>query len=303
MSKGRARNPQSYLNEEILLNLLPPLFEGKGFVTVVTRRHGQMKFVDAHRVDGTKITFWLKQGWTNTRDYSAVQFGLFEGPNPERLPDSHFTDYVDTRTARAKEQGATHALLVHMYDSIITNYVVLQIDDVARAYREQMVRWPRRARNTKTPTLYFEDSRNLPEAECVSVVTTMDIPLEVLASEGNIAEPCQEEAGSKKITAEIERRMRQQIFRVRVGDRYNWQCPVTGVVIREVLDAAHLPGRDWRFHNAAEDGVLLRVDLHRLLDRGLAEIRNDCFWVHTQARIGEYGSFHNRSVVPPLPNT
>jgi hypothetical protein len=40
-----------------------------------------------------------------------------------------------------------------------------------------------------------------------------------------------------------------------------------------VLDAAHLPDTSWRAgENEAIDGILLRADLHRLLDAGLLRI-------------------------------
>lgn len=64
--------------------------------------------------------------------------------------------------------------------------------------------------------------------------------------------------------------------------------------MKAVLDAAHLPGKSWRHDNAAEDGVLIRTDLHRLLDRGLAELRDGRFWLAESARAGEYAQFHDR---------
>ena len=50
------------------------------------------------------------------------------------------------------------------------------------------------------------------------------------------------------------------------------RCAVTGCDVPELLDAAHL--RSWRLD---DEGVLLRTDLHRMLDRGLAEVRDGCF--------------------------
>lgn len=90
--------------------------------------------------------------------------------------------------------------------------------------------------------------------------------------------------------------MRQQAFRLRVGSRCGWRCMVTGTAVREVLDAAHQPGKDWRTDNEAEDGVLLRADLHRLLDRRLAMLRDGRFWLDAALRQGGYGEFHERSL-------
>ena len=53
---------------------------------------------------------------------------------------------------------------------------------------------------------------------------------------------------------------------------YRGKCAVTGCDIPELLDAAHL--RTWRID---DDGVLLRTDLHRMIDRGLATIGNGRF--------------------------
>lgn len=48
---------------------------------------------------------------------------------------------------------------------------------------------------------------------------------------------------------------------------------ITDCDVVEMLDAAHLPGRDWRAgHNLATDGIPLRVDLHRAFDAGLIEL-------------------------------
>ena len=197
------------------------------------------------------------------------------------------------RVASAKEKGATHALLVHMVDSRITNYVALAVDDVTEAYKQQITQWRKRARNTKTPTLWFEDSRNGLDADCVTAVTNLELSLASICGLGSDPKGS---PGSKKITAELEVRMRQQAFRLLVGDRCNWRCVVSGSEVKAVLDAAHLPGKNWRNDNTADDGVLIRTDLHRLLDRGLAELRNGKFWVAEGVRDGEYAKFHDRSL-------
>ena len=74
-------------------------------------------------------------------------------------------------------------------------------------------------------------------------------------------------------TAEVEIRPDQAKFRRAVGEAYGWTCAVTGCAIREVLDAAHVgPKGAWLAKNSARDGVLMRTDLHRLFDAGLARI-------------------------------
>ena len=66
--------------------------------------------------------------------------------------------------------------------------------------------------------------------------------------------------------------------------------------MREVLEAAHLPGASWRgVANTAEHGILLRADLHRLLDAGLLTIE---FGV-VRVRAGGYGALDGTRVEPP----
>ncbi|WP_174464464.1 HNH endonuclease signature motif containing protein [Paraburkholderia ferrariae] len=72
-------------------------------------------------------------------------------------------------------------------------------------------------------------------------------------------------------------RLQQPAFREAVIAHYGHKCIVTSCATEALLDAAHLPGRDWRSgHNKASDGIPLRVDLHRALDRGLIKLN----WKH-----------------------
>ncbi|WP_320426707.1 HNH endonuclease signature motif containing protein [Roseateles agri] len=252
-----------------------------------------MKFVEAKAADGKDVRFWLKQGWTGPQKFSAIQFGLFSEPGAAAFPNRHFIKFVEARVASAKSKGASHALLIHMSEGEIVNYVALEVDDVAEAYRRQMALWPKRARNTKTPTLWFEDARNVADTDAVTAVTDLELPL---SSIGGVTQEPKGTVDVKKLTAEQEVRMRQQAFRLRVGTRCGWRCVVTGTSVKEVLDAAHLPGKDWRTDNQAEDGVLLRTDIHRLLDRRLAELRDGKFWLDKALRQGEYGELHQREL-------
>jgi hypothetical protein len=71
-------------------------------------------------------------------------------------------------------------------------------------------------------------------------------------------------------------RPEQSRFRRLVFVACGGKCIVTGCSIPEALDAAHKRGRDWRSgHNGAEDGWLLRKDLHALYDAKLLEINDD----------------------------
>ena len=62
-------------------------------------------------------------------------------------------------------------------------------------------------------------------------------------------------------------RPEQNEFRAALFRAYDGKCAVTGETTAPVLEAAHLPGRSHELgHNQACDGILLRADLHKLMD-------------------------------------
>ncbi|MHB8422321.1 MAG: HNH endonuclease [Leptospirales bacterium] len=73
----------------------------------------------------------------------------------------------------------------------------------------------------------------------------------------------------------VEARPDQAIFRRLVYDAFNGKCAISGCEVWQALDAAHKHGRDWRHHNRAEDGYLLRKDLHSLYDNKLLRITDE----------------------------
>lgn len=98
------------------------------------------------------------------------------------------------------------------------------------------------------------------------------------------------------VRREVLARLRQRQFRAAVGERFGWICAVSGCAVKEVLEAAHLPGRNWRLHNAVADGVLLRSDLHRLLDAGLATLEAGLFRLSPSLRRSPYWEFDGHAV-------
>ena len=68
----------------------------------------------------------------------------------------------------------------------------------------------------------------------------------------------------------------QAKFRDAIGAAYGWKCAVTGCPDTACLEAAHLTeDGEWRMHNEVCDGVMLRADVHRLLDAGLLTFELD----------------------------
>lgn len=99
----------------------------------------------------------------------------------------------------------------------------------------------------------------------------------------------------------VERLIRpeQAAFRRAVFAAYENRCAITGCDVPEVLEAAHLHGRDWRVgHNAASDGILLRRDLHALYDRGLLDVVEGVARFSADV-IHHYAHLDGRSVAPP----
>lgn len=70
----------------------------------------------------------------------------------------------------------------------------------------------------------------------------------------------------------IQPRLGQGAFRILVTDLYHRRCAVTGERTLPALEAAHIRPYHEGGEHAAENGVLLRSDLHRLFDAGYVTI-------------------------------
>lgn len=69
----------------------------------------------------------------------------------------------------------------------------------------------------------------------------------------------------------VELRTRQAEFRKRIFDKFNGRCPISGCDEASALEAAHLGAQGgWRTNHT--EGILLRRDLHALMDAGKLEI-------------------------------
>ena len=69
----------------------------------------------------------------------------------------------------------------------------------------------------------------------------------------------------------VELRTRQAEFRQRIFAKYGGRCPISGCAEPSALEAAHLGSKGgWRTNHT--DGILLRRDLHALMDAGKLEI-------------------------------
>lgn len=98
------------------------------------------------------------------------------------------------------------------------------------------------------------------------------------------------------VVAQTKRRLQQANFRLAVFALHGAACKVTGCDVPQLLDAAHLRGREWEAgHNAAADGIPLRADLHRAYDHGLIDLDEQHRLVETSAALrGLYDEYLHR---------
>ena len=69
----------------------------------------------------------------------------------------------------------------------------------------------------------------------------------------------------------VEQRTRQKEFRDRMFDKFGGRCPISGCEEPAALEAAHIGSKGgWRTNHA--EGILLRRDLHALMDAGVLQI-------------------------------
>lgn len=102
-------------------------------------------------------------------------------------------------------------------------------------------------------------------------------------------------------------RIGQGAFRVLITDAYLRRCAITGEKTLPVLEAAHIKPYSTFGINSIDNGVLLRSDLHKLLDNGYMTITKE-YKVEVSKRIKEeyengrdYYKLHGNSLIS-LPN-
>src|SRR5258705_6221366 len=98
----------------------------------------------------------------------------------------------------------------------------------------------------------------------------------------------------------------QGTFRVIVTDVYDRRCAITGERTLPVLEAAHIKAYSSGGPHEAENGLLLRSDLHTLFDQGYLTVDADQLKVVVSSRIREefengrdYYHLHGRSLRLP----
>lgn len=92
---------------------------------------------------------------------------------------------------------------------------------------------------------------------------------------GAAFDPATVEDERERARADIVRRQGQGKFRADVLLAYGYQCAVTDYDVEAVLEAAHILPYRGPAHHDVRNGILLRSDLHTLMDRNLLRIHPD----------------------------
>lgn len=93
----------------------------------------------------------------------------------------------------------------------------------------------------------------------------------------------------------VELRTRQAEFRKRIFDKFGGRCPISGCDEPAALEAAHLGAKGgWRTNQT--EGILLRRDLHALMDAGKLEIIDGVVTVQLE----HYKQYDGKRITPPF---
>jgi hypothetical protein len=130
------------------------------------------------------------------------------------------------------------------------------------------------------------------------------ILLEVLRSEADssgVFDPKSDEDAKERTLASIIRRQGQPKFRNALVLAYNGKCAISGCNAIEALEAAHIIPYSGKGTNDLSNGLLLRADLHTLLDLGLLAIDPESMRVLLSPRLAHtaYIEFHAKELSLP----
>ncbi len=104
----------------------------------------------------------------------------------------------------------------------------------------------------------------------------------------------------KRRRVPLKERKGQSAFRSDILKTYNQRCCISGEIVSEILQAAHIQPYLSEASNHIQNGLCLRADLHGLFDRGLISISED-YKVITSERLkgSSYEPLHGKSIWLP----
>lgn len=105
----------------------------------------------------------------------------------------------------------------------------------------------------------------------------------------------------KRAIAQVVVRRGQAGFRDALLEAYRGKCAITGCDAVEALEAAHITPYLGQTSNNAQNGILLRADIHTLFDLGLLVIDPETFLVKVSVRLKNsvYGDLDGKAIWLP----
>ncbi|WP_170007312.1 HNH endonuclease [Bacillus fonticola] len=102
------------------------------------------------------------------------------------------------------------------------------------------------------------------------------------------------------ISQTVKERVQQDRFREDLLKAYGSRCAISGEGTSEVLEAAHIQPYINEKSNHIQNGLVLRIDLHRLFDAGLLTVSQDYeIQVSAQIQSNYYQAYHGRQLLLP----
>jgi hypothetical protein len=107
------------------------------------------------------------------------------------------------------------------------------------------------------------------------------------------------------VLRQIRERRGQSTFRNALIAAYRGRCAMTGCRVLDVLEAAHIHPHLGEWTNTPSNGLLLRADLHTLLDCSLLAVEPDTLRVVVapSIRAASDGKLHGRTLRPREPGS
>ena len=105
----------------------------------------------------------------------------------------------------------------------------------------------------------------------------------------------------KRVMQSIRQRRGQSKFRKKLLQMYDHRCVISGHGPDDVLEAAHIEPHSIAGHNSSENGLLLRADLHTLMDAGRIAINPENYrvMIHVNLLGTPYEQFMNTPIRKP----
>lgn len=109
-----------------------------------------------------------------------------------------------------------------------------------------------------------------------------------------------EQTDKEKKSQLVSERKGQGKFRQEIARAYNHKCCISGEQTPELLQAAHIQGYINESSNNIQNGLYLRIDLHKMFDSGLLSI-DENYRVHISSKVSssDYFSYDGQLITLP----